>query len=361
MSRLLSSMHRSTGAPLAGLLAVLAVGPAMPAAAQTPKPVTIQTASSIDEGLFVSINGVDQWITIRGRDVRNPVLLVLHGGPGMGLSNVAPMYAAWEKDYTVVQWDQPGTGATYARNLGRDAGPLTIERYVRDGIAVARWSAEHLKVPKVALIGFSWGSILGVEMAQRRPDLFSAYIGSAQVVSGARGTMLGYRLALDAARKRGDAAAVQALEAGPPPYTTLAPYLVRQRYVMMPTSGEATKLQTFIQIATAPPPPDARYIARNLPQYDVVKLFMETFEAVYREQLAWEAPAHGVPFKLPVFIFQGAEDLNTPTALAMEYCAALAAPVKACATIPGAGHNTAFFTDEILALLDRHVRPVLGN
>ena len=56
---------------------------------------------SIDEGFFVPIHGLEQWITIRGRDRRNPVLLVL-AGPGVAMSVMAPFFAPWEEDFTIV-------------------------------------------------------------------------------------------------------------------------------------------------------------------------------------------------------------------------------------------------------------------
>lgn len=86
---------------------------------------------SIHEAMFVPVNGVAHWITIRGEGVRNPVILMLHGSPGFPTSELAPVFAQFEKDYTLVQWDQPGGGATYAKNIGKDIGPLTISRYCR--------------------------------------------------------------------------------------------------------------------------------------------------------------------------------------------------------------------------------------
>ena len=111
---------------------------------------------AIDEGLFVDINGIEQWITIRGRDRRNPVLLLLHGGPGFPMSFMAPAFASWERDFTLVQWDQPGGGATWSKNAASGHGPMNVERFVADGIAVTEWVRNRLHTQKVVLMGSSW-------------------------------------------------------------------------------------------------------------------------------------------------------------------------------------------------------------
>ena len=74
-------------------------------------------ALAIDEGQFVAINGVEQWVTVRGSDPDNPVILMLHGGPGFPMSFLAPLFAEWEKDFTIVQWDQPGAGRSRTGRL----------------------------------------------------------------------------------------------------------------------------------------------------------------------------------------------------------------------------------------------------
>src|SRR5688572_22088 len=76
--------------------------------------LSISTAAGVDDGLFVDVGGVAQWITIRGTDRRNPVLLVVHGGPGTALSPLATAFLPYERDWTVVQWDQPGAGRTFS-------------------------------------------------------------------------------------------------------------------------------------------------------------------------------------------------------------------------------------------------------
>ena len=126
----------------------------------------------IDEAGFVPIGGIDQWITIRGEDRANPVLLVVHGGPGSAfqiLSHVA--MRPWEARYTVAHWDQPGAGRTFGRNGPDGTGELSLDRMADDGAEVARHVLARTGHSKLILLGASWGSILGLEMVRRHPEL----------------------------------------------------------------------------------------------------------------------------------------------------------------------------------------------
>ncbi len=220
-------------------------------------------------------------------------------------------------------------------------------------------------------MGISWGTLLGVEMVHRRPDLFSAYVGTAQAV-GDQGNKLGHELALQAARARGDAAAVTALEkVGPPPYKTLEELMVRAQYTnppgQPPSPAEVAASLALGKAMSVPPPPGARYNAPlDLPPgFDFMAAGMATFmatqRAVFAETWRWEARHLGLSFEVPVFIFQGENDINTPTATAREYFDEIKAPKKAFAVIPGASHSTIVFHDELLRLLRLHVLPLVGN
>lgn len=329
-----------------------------------PEPKT-SAALEIDDGLFVDINGLPQWVTLRGRNKNNPVILFLHGGPGMGLSGLTPLFSSWEEHYTLAQWDQPHSGSTYIKNLATGQGPLTIERYVRDGIAVTNYVRERLNKQKIILLGTSWGSILGIEMIKKSPDLFSAYVGIAQAVSGDEGDKLGYELALQAARKRNDTAAVKALEGIAPPFETLDSFLVRQQYTNPPgipaSAAEQAANVAFMKAMSVPPPADARYIAyKTLPSdFNATKMFMDALRGVFDERRNWNARDLGLTFEVPVFIFQGDNDLNTPFSLARDYLNDIKAPRKGFAVIEGASHNTIVFQAELLRLIDTHVKPAI--
>src|SRR5579864_3169738 len=132
----------------------------------------IDPARGIDETRFVRLGGIEQWISIRGRNRDNPVILLLHGGPGIALS-VMPrnLLWSWTADFTVVQWDQRGAGKTFGRS-GPVGADVTIDRMTRDGVELAEFLREHLHKKKVVLAGVSWGSMLGVHIVKARPDLF---------------------------------------------------------------------------------------------------------------------------------------------------------------------------------------------
>src|SRR5258706_6238695 len=139
-------------------------------------------ATPIDEQDFVSIGGIDQWIAIQGSDTRNPAILYLHGGPGEAQSPFLKDFEPWLKDFTVVNWDQRGAGKTYEKN-GTTTPDFKLDRLVEDAVLVSEYALRKLGKKKLILVGQSAGSMLGLLVVKRRPDLFYAYVGTAQMVS----------------------------------------------------------------------------------------------------------------------------------------------------------------------------------
>ena len=75
-----------------------------------------ESAKRIEEASFIVLGGIEQWVTIRGENGGNPVLLLVHGGPADVQSPLVTTYAPYERDFVLVQWDQRGAGRTYAKN-----------------------------------------------------------------------------------------------------------------------------------------------------------------------------------------------------------------------------------------------------
>src|SRR5829696_10593994 len=142
-------MIGTTFAGAAGVLAVPAVGGLAWRAArqrQVAKALEITTPNRIVEQRFVELGGTDQWIQIRGEDRANPVLLVLHGGPGWPNAVFTLPLRPWERHFTVVQWDHRGTGKTLGRIGKVGSGEMTFNRRVTDAIELIEFLRQHLSV-----------------------------------------------------------------------------------------------------------------------------------------------------------------------------------------------------------------------
>jgi pimeloyl-ACP methyl ester carboxylesterase len=207
----------------AALLATAAVG-ARAAPAPDPRPILaevgkIVSSNGIDEARAVEIGGIRQWITVRGRDRRNPILLVIHGGPAApDLPTRYLFEAPWTDYFTVVEWDQRGSGKTYELNDPATVAPtLSRERVVKDAEELVAYLRATYAKPKVFVIAHSWGTAVGLELASRRPDWLYAYIGVGQIIDMREGEAASYAWTLDQARKAGDAKGLAELQ-------SIAPY-----------------------------------------------------------------------------------------------------------------------------------------
>jgi len=106
--------------------------------ARNAKDYAIAATSGIEEAKYLKVGDIEQWVTIRGEDRSNPVVLVLHGGPGDATNPWGYAgFRTWLKTYTVVQWDQRGAGKTLGRNGRASAETVTIDRLVQDGVELA--------------------------------------------------------------------------------------------------------------------------------------------------------------------------------------------------------------------------------
>lgn len=315
----------------------------------------VTTPNGIDEAEYVKIGGIEQWITIRGEDRKNPVLLFLHGGPGDATNPWG--YAGfrnWLKYFTVVQWDQRGAGRTFGRNRAAARSTITIERMVQDGVELTGLLTERLQKGKIVLVGHSWGSILGVLMAKARPELFYAFVGTGQVADPARNYAVAYTALLERASRERDSQALRELhEIGPPPYKDGKGFAVQRKW-----SNLLEGADTFLASALG--------FALTAPGYSLADIndWFEgqsiSAERLVPQSAALDPKVLGGKFAVPVFVIQGAEDFTTPASLAEAYLNSLHAPRKAFATIQGAGHFAVFTQQDVfLKELRMHVLPLI--
>ena len=332
-------MQRLCGRLAATVLLLLAM--TGPATAQESTGLTgcLPDGTVAEQDAFVAIGGIEQWVTVRGTDCANPVVLFIHGGPGNPMSPFADaIYGDWEDEFTLVQWDQRGAGRTWGRNPSVAEADLSIDQMAGDGVELAALVAGRLGQDKVILVGGSWGSALAVKMARARPDLFHAYLGSGQLVSGAANLEASYRLQMGLARAEGDAEAVAALEAmGPPPWTNPRHFgalrRITRRYEARATvAAPADWWVPAPAYATAED--GAAYEGGEEHSY-IQFVGMEGEGMLSRLDLLRDDLA----FAIPVFLIQGEQDLVTAPEVAEAWFNAISAPQKTFLRLPATGHD----------------------
>jgi pimeloyl-ACP methyl ester carboxylesterase len=263
----------------------------------------------------IRIGGVDQWILARGRSRRNPVLLFLHGGPGMPAMYLAHAFQReLEDSFTVVHWDRRGAGKSYSKRI--PGASLSVSNQLADTIELVRILRDHFGQSRIYLLGHSWGSLLGLIAVARHPELFDAYIGVGQVVDDNQARKVQLEFVEREARARGDREALEEIARGP---GSLEKYLFRY-------GAELTGATSWWPLLG---------IGLRAPEYsfwDSMKVprGVSFSHAHTRDDVLFgRAPREAVKaLELPAWFFAGRRDYATPSALVARYVEELAAPRK---------------------------------
>lgn len=294
----------------------------------------------IEELQSIEVNGCTEWLSIRSRDRRNPVLLYLHGGPGSPTMPEAWTFARpWEDYFTVVQWDQRGAGKTYASNDPQAIAPtMTAQQMIADTEYVVAYLLRRLNKKRLFALGHSWGSFLGMELARRHPDWLHAYIGTGQMIDTQRSEAEGYEFALQQARIEKNAEAVRDLEA-------LAPYpgplgrltvnrIGAQRAWVIYYGGLTYRRRSFDYDSNAwkfSP----QYTDRDLRLTDKGSLFSLNHLLGVVERTNFQSVRE---LHCPIFMFQGKHDYETSWSVVNQWFAQVHAPRKGFVTFEESAH-----------------------
>lgn len=315
--------------------------------------LVIDTPNGIDEGRFVPIGGIDQWIVIRGEDRANPVLLEVHGGPGASNTIFTHRTRAWEQHFTIVRWDMRGAGRTFGRGGKHGQGELTLERIIADAIEVTEYVRKRLNQDKVILLANSLGTVFGLRLARQRPDLFAAYVGTDQNLGVTDGGYLATIARLRAAGRRRDVATLEKMGADRTRWSA-HDWATEARL----TTQSDPRLQRMMKELMLP----SLWFSPQHGLRDLRHLMagMSFSERLFIETSNVDPWRDGTRFEIPFFIFQGEHDLLTPVGPAERFIREVDAPVKAMELIRAATHFAAFWQPaQFLDLLMTHVRPLV--
>jgi proline iminopeptidase len=300
----------------------------------------IVSPRGIDERLEIPVGGTEQWISVRGRDSHNPIILMIHGGPASPEMQTSWTWQSdWEDYFTVVQWDQRGSGKSYLANDPAAVGPtLSLQQISADAAEVVQYLRSRYGKEKVFVIGHSWGSLVGLTLARQHPEWLYAYIGMGQVISGKENERVGYQLTLKLAEAQKNAAAVAELKSiGPYPETDgsvpLAKINLERKWSV--SFGGLTYgrkgLAYYSDLAELSPDYSLQDVAAidkgaelSLPRL-LPDLLSFDYTSVTR-------------FDCPIFMFEGRYDLTTPSQVTADWFKRVHAPKKGFVWFENSAH-----------------------
>lgn len=301
--------------------------------------VKIPGGQAISELIEVTIGGIKQWIYLRGKNKNNPILLMLHGGPGTGqIGFIRKFQRELENHFVVVQWDQRGAGLSYSKKISPDS--MTIDQFVSDTIELTKYILDRLSRQQLYLVGHSWGTILGMLAIQRAPDLYKRYFGVAQVVDVMAGNKLSYEQLLTIVQEQKDEKAYQALtHIGPPPWENLRYDRIHQNYVDkfgggITRDGKMVR-KILLNLLTS----------KEYTLYDVIRFMRGQFFSMQHLQKEMEQTNLAetiTKVNIPVYFLMGTYDLMTPVELAEQYFNELSAPEKQLILFEKSAHTPIF-------------------
>jgi pimeloyl-ACP methyl ester carboxylesterase len=321
---------------------------------------SIVNSKGIQQIYEASIGGIKQWVYVRGQDTANAMILFIHGGPASPISPVMWMFQRPVEEYfTVVNYDQRAAGKTFNSNDTSGLGTtIHINEYVDDVIELAAFIEKKYHKRKVILMGHSWGTVIGMNAAIKRPDLFYAYVGIGQVINTRDNERLSYDFAVAQARQFKNDTAVRELK-------SIAPYpgnkpITRERIIIARKwaqyYGGLSAFRHDSKYYFDAPLLSPEYTGEDVKAIDEGNVF--TLGRILPEFLRVDfKPIKRFP--IPVLMFMGRHDYTTPSVPTALWLSNVVAPFKKGVWFENSAHLIPFEEPgKFLMALVEYVRPL---
>ena len=298
--------------------------------------------NGIHDAMAVKIGGIEQWISIRGKDKNAPLMLVLHGGPGSTLMGLSHTYQRpWEDYYTVVNWDQRCSGRTASISGSRPAEEITFDRMLADCLEVIDFLRNRFHREKIILFGHSWGTMLGAALAMRYPERLTGYISTGTVVNCRRE----YLAILDRLQTvytaRNDAKALENLQNLRPGAEAengswdwmlkINNLIIREGY----SSVKAGSLSGSLKYELLPLLKSPEYRLKDALHLTAYKAYIPLNE---KFMFNFNLEQYPNRYEVPVYYINGDTDWQTPYPIGKEYAEKTEAPDTAFYTLENCAH-----------------------
>jgi pimeloyl-ACP methyl ester carboxylesterase len=286
----------------------------------------------------ILLGGITQFISISGEDTSKPILLMVHGGPGMAQIGVASYFQKeLEQHYLVVNWDQRGAGKSYHKKV--PISSMTTQQIVSDAIELSEYLYKHYGNRKIFICGHSWGSAVAIYAVKQRPDLYKAFIGIGQVVNILEGQKIAYNYAMQQAENSGMQQDVLALKKlGIAPYDntkkirTLVKYL--EKYNGAVYGGTINKLVKKGSSLKDYSIADWLFKFNRGIKFSIKYLLPETLKLQLNTEIK--------ELQVPCYFIMGKYDMQTSLQLVEPFVAELKAPHKELIVIDSCAHMLPF-------------------
>lgn len=281
----------------------------------------IETDNGISSLEEITLGDLKQWIFIRGTDQKNPILIFLHGGPGvpaMGIASSRNLDAELIKHFTVVHWDQRGAGKSYNSNIPINS--MTFDRMVEDCNELIDYLRNRFNAPKVFIVGHSAGSLIGIKTAHKYPEKIYAYVGVGQFINNYEQQRISYNFIVEEAEKSGDVEMQNAIKAiGPPPYETPDKINEKGEYVFRFGGGIHDNIGEHMGVLM--------FSYLTSPEYTLSEGFSTlkmngmdfSMNAMWNEIRNINLVKEIQSLEVPVYFFEGKYDMNNPTVIVEDF------------------------------------------
>lgn len=279
-------------------------------------------ANSINKIEKVKIGGIEQYVLIRGENKDNPILLFLHGGPGFSHIPFARKFQSeLEENFIVINWDQRGAGLSYSNQILEET--MNVKQFISDTYELIMIILKQFNKEKIYLVGHSWGSYLGILMAEKYPALFHAYIGVSQVTDVIKAGKLEYTHILNLAEKDNNQKAIKELKRiGEPIYEDMEKFKTMRKWFDYYEGGKELNL-TQIALKGILLSPEYRI-------FDIIKYIkgLNFSQSNITEEVYKNLFKQITTVKVPIYFCSGVYDYSTPLELVQSYMKIVSAPAK---------------------------------
>ncbi|PKV52782.1 pimeloyl-ACP methyl ester carboxylesterase [Aquimarina sp. MAR_2010_214] len=305
-------------------------------------------SDSISEQKYVIIEGIEQFILVSGQSKSNPLLLILHGGPG---TSEMPMFRKYnselEKHFLVVHWDQRSAGKSFSKEIPNST--INVPQMIEDAHQLTRYLKKKFKKEKIFLLGHSWGSFLGINTVFKYPEDYYAYIGTGQIANQLISEQLGYEFVLQKAKEANDIESIDDLnKLGQLTIDDKTPeeimswifkqrgYLGKYGGAMFEMDGAKMMMSAFAE-------------SKDLTDYDKEHFMDGSMLSLYKlfpTVLKTDLTTKITELKVPTYFLQGIADYTTSYSEAKKYFGQLKVPQKEFIDFNKSGHNPPFEESE---------------